>query len=51
MLLAILALVLLLSLVGSVPVWPHSREWGYYPSGAVGLVLVILLVLFLMGRL
>jgi Protein of unknown function (DUF3309) len=51
MLITILLIVLLLSLVGSVPVWPHSRSWGYYPSGGVGLVLVILLVLFLMGRL
>jgi hypothetical protein len=50
MLLAILVVVLVLALVGSVPAWPHSREWGYYPSGGVGLVLLILLVLFLMGR-
>jgi hypothetical protein len=51
MLLTILVVVLLLSLVGSLPTWPHSREWGYYPSGGVGLILLILLVLFLMGRL
>jgi hypothetical protein len=50
MLVAILVVVLLLALIGSVPAWPHSREWGYYPSGGVGLVLLILLVLFLMGR-
>jgi len=51
MLLMILVIVLLLALVGSVPTWPHSRDWGYYPSGGVGLVLLIILVLFLMGRL
>jgi Protein of unknown function (DUF3309) len=51
MLLLILAVVLVLALVGSVPAWPYSRGWGYYPSGGVGLVLVILLVLLLMGRL
>jgi len=51
MLLLILTVVLVLALVGSVPAWPHSRGWGYYPSGGLGLVLLILLVLFLMGRL
>ncbi|HEX4004006.1 MAG TPA: DUF3309 family protein [Candidatus Acidoferrales bacterium] len=51
MLILILAVVLVLALVGSVPAWPHSRGWGYYPSGGLGLVLLILLVLFLMGRL
>ena len=50
MLLMILVVVLLLSLVGSIPAWPHSREWGYYPSGGIGLVLFVLLVLFLMNR-
>ncbi|HEX4076134.1 MAG TPA: DUF3309 family protein [Candidatus Acidoferrales bacterium] len=50
MLLLILAVVLVLALVGSVPAWPHSRGWGYYPSGGLGLVLLILLILFLMGR-
>ena len=48
--LLILAVVLILALIGSVPAWPHSRGWGYYPSGGVGLVLLILLILFLMGR-
>jgi hypothetical protein len=38
-------------LVGVLPTWPHSREWGYFPSGLVGVVLVILLILLLMGRL
>jgi hypothetical protein len=50
MLLAILAVVLIVALIGSVPAWPHSRSWGYYPSGGVGLVLLVLLILFLMGR-
>jgi len=47
----ILTVVLVLALVGSLPRWPHSRSWGYYPSGGVGLVLVILLILLLLGRL
>jgi len=37
-------------LVGAIPAWPHSRSWGYGPSGALGLVVVVLLVLLLMGR-
>lgn len=51
MLLMILVVVLLLALVGSVPTWPHSRDWGYYPSGGLGVILLIILVLFIMGRL
>ncbi|HEY4710385.1 MAG TPA: DUF3309 family protein [Candidatus Acidoferrales bacterium] len=51
MLLTILVVVLILALVGSVPTWPHSRGWGYYPSGGLGLILLILLVLLIMGRL
>jgi hypothetical protein len=51
MLLLILTIVLIVALVGSIPKWPHSRSWGYFPSGAVGLILIVLLVLFLMGRL
>ena len=51
MLLLILTVVLIVALFGSLPTWPHSREWGYYPSGGVGLVLLVLLILFLMGRL
>ena len=47
----ILLIVLVLLLVGALPTWPHSRSWGYYPSGGLGFVLVILLVLVLMGRL
>ena len=47
----ILLIVLVLVLLGVLPTWPHSRSWGYAPSGLVSVVLVILLVLFLMGRL
>jgi hypothetical protein len=47
----ILLIVLILMLVGAIPSWPHSRNWGYGPSGGLGLVVVILLVLVLMGRL
>jgi len=47
----ILLIVLILMLIGVVPAWPHSRSWGYGPSGLLGLVVVVLLVLFLMGRL
>ena len=43
----ILLVVLFLMLVGSFPTWPHSRNWGYYPSGGLGLVLVVVLVLLL----
>lgn len=50
MLLAILVVVLIIAIVFSVPSWPHSRRWGYYPSGGVAIVLFILLILFLMGR-
>ncbi len=46
----ILLIVLILLLVGAIPAWPHSRSWGYGPSGGLGLVVVILLVLVLMGR-
>lgn len=47
----ILLIVLILVLVGVIPSWPHSRSWGYGPSGAVGLIVVILLLLVLTGRL
>ena len=47
----ILLIVVLLMAVGAVPAWPHSRSWGYAPSGALGVVLVVVLVLFVMGRL
>jgi hypothetical protein len=49
MLMTILFIVIILALVGAVPAWPYSRGWGYYPSGGLGLVLVILLVLVLAG--
>ena len=42
--------VLILMLLGALPTWPHSRTWGYYPSGGLGLVLTILIVLLLLGR-
>ncbi|RVC61437.1 DUF3309 domain-containing protein, partial [Mesorhizobium sp. M2A.F.Ca.ET.046.02.1.1] len=41
---------LILILIGAVPAWPHSRSWGYGPSGIVGVILVVLLILLLMGR-
>jgi hypothetical protein len=46
----ILLVFLILLLLGALPTWPHSRNWGYYPSGGLGLVLVILVVLLLLGR-
>lgn len=47
----LLLIVLILLLVGALPTWPYSARWGYGPSGVLGLVLVIILVLLLMGRL
>jgi len=47
--LTILLIILLLMLVGVLPTWPHSRGWGYYPSGGLGLVLVVVLLLLLFG--
>ena len=44
-------IVLVLMLIGAVPAWPHSNGWGYGPSGVLGLVVVVLIVLLLMGRL
>ncbi|EKP0239545.1 MULTISPECIES: DUF3309 family protein [Aeromonas] len=46
----ILLIVLVLLLIGVIPSWPHSRGWGYGPSGAIGLVLTILLILVLLGK-
>jgi hypothetical protein len=46
----ILLVVLILMLLGALPTWPHSRQWGYYPSGGLGLVLLIIIILILMGR-
>jgi hypothetical protein len=45
-----LIVILILVLIGSVPTWPHSRNWGYYPSGGLGLVLAIVVVLLLLGK-
>ena len=45
----ILLIVLLVILLGALPTWPHSRNWGYYPSGGLGLVLIVLLLFFFMG--
>ncbi|HAU57937.1 MAG: DUF3309 family protein [Gammaproteobacteria bacterium] len=47
----ILLIVLILLLVGAIPSWPHSRSWGYGPSGLLGLVVVVILILLVMGRL
>ena len=47
----ILIVILILMLLGALPTWPHSRSWGYAPSGGLGLVVLILLILWLMGRL
>ena len=46
----ILLVILILMLLGAVPTWPHSRSWGYYPSGTLGLIVIILLLLALTGR-
>jgi hypothetical protein len=46
----LLLLVLVLMLLGVIPTWPHSRNWGYWPSGALGIVLLVLVVLLLTGR-
>jgi len=46
----ILLIILILLLVGAIPAWPHSRGWGYGPSGGLGLVLIILIILLLMGK-
>jgi hypothetical protein len=47
----ILLIVLILMLIGAIPSWPHSRSWGYGPSGAIGLIAVVIVVLLLLGRL
>ena len=46
----ILLVVLVLALLGVIPTWPHSREWGYGPSGGVGLILLIVLILLVLGK-
>jgi hypothetical protein len=47
----ILIVLVILMLLGALPTWPHSRQWGYYPSGGLGLVFLILIILLLTGRL
>ncbi|HWQ69915.1 MAG TPA: DUF3309 family protein [Patescibacteria group bacterium] len=46
----VLLVILILMLIGALPTWPHSRDWGYFPSGGLGLILLILLILLLAGR-
>ena len=46
----ILLIILIALLLGALPVWPHSSNWGYYPTGGLGLVVLILVILLLMGR-
>ena len=46
----ILLIIIVLLLIGALPTWPHSAHWGYFPSGGLGLVLIIVLVLMLVGR-
>ncbi len=46
----ILLIILILLLIGALPTWPHSRSWGYFPSGGLGLVLIILIILLLMNK-
>lgn len=47
----LILIILVLALIGIVPAWPHSRSWGYGPSGGIGLIVVVLLILLLMGKL
>ena len=46
----ILLVIFVLALLGMIPIWPHSRSWGYGPSGGVGLIVVIIVILVVMGR-
>ena len=46
----ILLIVLILMLLGAIPTWPHSRSWGYFPSGGLGLIVLILIILVLLGK-
>jgi hypothetical protein len=48
--LTLLLIILIVMLVGSLPAYPYSRDWGYYPSGGIGLVVLVLLILLLLGR-
>ena len=47
---SILLIILILLLLGALPTWPHSRNWGYYPSGGLGTILIIIIILMLLGR-
>lgn len=47
----ILLVVLILMLIGAIPAWPYSKNWGYWPSGGLGLIVILLIILLLMGRL
>lgn len=46
----ILLIILILMLIGAIPSWPHSRNWGYFPSGILGLIVIVVLILLLTGR-
>ena len=46
----VLLIILILMLIGALPAWPHSKGWGYYPSGGLGLIVTILVILLLLGR-
>jgi len=46
----IILIILILFLIGALPTWPHSKEWGYYPSGGIGTLLIIIIILMLLGR-
>jgi len=46
----VLIVILVLALVGALPTWPHSRQWGYYPTGGLGVILLIVIILLLLGR-
>lgn len=46
----ILIVILVLALLGVLPTWPHSRDWGYYPTGGLGLILLIVVILLVLGR-
>lgn len=50
MITTILIVILVLAVIGALPTWPHSRGWGYYPSGGLGLVVLVLVILLLLGR-
>jgi hypothetical protein len=45
-----LILILILALIGAIPTWPHSKRWGYYPTGGIGLILAVIVVLLFAGR-